>query len=204
MEAISVAVQFESGRRATAVPLRSCRIGIATVAVVIGDLIGEGAAQEQGAVGETPTPTLAARLQTLADKLVRTMQNRTVMQQPSAQGPGLTICCSDILGTKIAPVDAAKGLTDLRRYPDATRFSSNGYFFFFLADFFAFFAFLAMLPSVTPKLAQCKPTFDMHSFRLHHDYKIDTASFKEGKRPATSSRLAPQTKLARHAWTLRA
>jgi hypothetical protein len=85
----------------------------------------------------------------------------------------------------------------LRRYPDATRLSSNGYFFFFLADFFAFFAFfafLAMLPSVTPKLAQCTPTFDMHSFRLHHDYKIDTASFKEGKRPAISSRLAPRAK----------
>jgi hypothetical protein len=84
---------------------------------------------------------------------------------------------------------------------------SNGYFFFFLADFFAFFAFfafLAMLPSVTPKLAQCRPTFDMHSFRLHHDYKIDTASFKEGKRPAASSRLAPRTKLSPHTLTLRA
>jgi hypothetical protein len=34
------------------------------------------------------------------------------------------------------------------------RFSSNGYFFFFLAFFvfFAFFAFLAMLPSVVPKV----------------------------------------------------
>ena len=33
------------------------------------------------------------------------------------------------------------------------RFSSNGYFFFFLAVFFfAFFAFLAMLPSVIPKV----------------------------------------------------
>jgi hypothetical protein len=84
---------------------------------------------------------------------------------------------------------------------------SNGYFFFFLADFFAFFAFfafLAMLPSVTPKLAQCRPTFDMHSFRLHHDCKIDTASFKEGKRPAASSRLAPRTKLSPHTLTLRA
>jgi hypothetical protein len=43
---------------------------------------------------------------------------------------------------------------DLRRYPDTMRFSSNGYFFFFLAAFFAFFAFfafLAMLPSVVPK-----------------------------------------------------
>ena len=41
------------------------RIGIATGVVVVGDLIGEGAAQEQGVVGETPN--LAARLQTLAE-----------------------------------------------------------------------------------------------------------------------------------------
>src|SRR5215469_5051979 len=41
------------------------RIGIATGVVVVGDLIGEGAAQEQGVVGETPN--LAARLQALAE-----------------------------------------------------------------------------------------------------------------------------------------
>jgi class 3 adenylate cyclase len=41
------------------------RIGIATGLVVVGDLIGEGAAQEQGVVGETPN--LAARLQALAE-----------------------------------------------------------------------------------------------------------------------------------------
>jgi hypothetical protein len=66
-------------------------------------------------------------------------------------------------------------------------FSSNGYFFFFLAvffAFFAFFAFLAMLPSVVPKLAQCKSTIDMHTFRIHHNCKIDTARFEEGKRPS--------------------
>src|SRR6516165_776468 len=40
------------------------RIGIATGLVVVGDLIGEGAAQERGVVGETPN--LAARLQALA------------------------------------------------------------------------------------------------------------------------------------------
>ncbi|UWU94302.1 AAA family ATPase [Bradyrhizobium sp. CB1015] len=40
------------------------RIGIATGVVVVGDLIGEGAAQEQGVIGETPN--LAARLQTIA------------------------------------------------------------------------------------------------------------------------------------------
>jgi class 3 adenylate cyclase len=40
------------------------RVGIATGMVVVGDLIGEGSAQEQSVVGETPN--LAARLQALA------------------------------------------------------------------------------------------------------------------------------------------
>ena len=40
------------------------RLGIASGLVVVGDLIGEGAAQERGVVGETPN--LAARLQALA------------------------------------------------------------------------------------------------------------------------------------------
>ena len=40
------------------------RVGIATGFVVVGDLIGEGSAQEQAVVGETPN--LAARLQALA------------------------------------------------------------------------------------------------------------------------------------------
>ena len=48
------------GRRALQV-----RVGIATGLVVVGDLLGEGAAQEQAVVGETPN--LAARLQALAD-----------------------------------------------------------------------------------------------------------------------------------------
>jgi class 3 adenylate cyclase/predicted ATPase len=41
------------------------RLGIATGLVVVGDLIGEGSAQEQSVVGETPN--LAARLQALAE-----------------------------------------------------------------------------------------------------------------------------------------
>jgi class 3 adenylate cyclase/predicted ATPase len=41
------------------------RLGIASGLVVVGDLIGEGEAQERGVVGETPN--LAARLQTLAE-----------------------------------------------------------------------------------------------------------------------------------------
>ena len=41
------------------------RVGIATGLVVVGDLIGEGSAQEQSVVGETPN--FAARLQALAE-----------------------------------------------------------------------------------------------------------------------------------------
>src|SRR5438132_4910526 len=41
------------------------RVGIATGLVVVGDLIGEGSAQEQSVVGETPN--LAARLHALAE-----------------------------------------------------------------------------------------------------------------------------------------
>jgi class 3 adenylate cyclase len=51
------------GRLTTQEPL-NVRIGIATGLVVVGDLIGAGAAQERGVVGETPN--LAARLQALA------------------------------------------------------------------------------------------------------------------------------------------
>ena len=45
-------------------PLQS-RVGIATGLVVVGDLIGSGASQEQAIVGETPN--LAARLQGIAE-----------------------------------------------------------------------------------------------------------------------------------------
>src|SRR4029079_2198714 len=47
----------------THAPLQT-RVGIATGLVVVGDLIGSGAAQEQAIVGETPN--LAARLQGIA------------------------------------------------------------------------------------------------------------------------------------------
>ena len=42
----------------------AARVGIATGMVVVGDLIGQGAAREEAVVGETPN--LAARLQGLA------------------------------------------------------------------------------------------------------------------------------------------
>jgi class 3 adenylate cyclase len=55
----------------------SARVGIATGLVVVGDLIDQGAAQEQAVVGETPN--LAARLQALAAP-------GTVLIAPSTRG----------------------------------------------------------------------------------------------------------------------
>jgi class 3 adenylate cyclase len=55
-------IQTVSGLKSSA-PLQT-RVGIATGLVVVGDLIGSGAAQEQAVVGETPN--LAARLQGIA------------------------------------------------------------------------------------------------------------------------------------------
>src|ERR1700737_427392 len=48
----------------TRAPLQT-RVGIATGLVVVGDLIGSGASQEQAIIGETPN--LAARLQSVAE-----------------------------------------------------------------------------------------------------------------------------------------
>src|SRR5262249_18195182 len=52
------------GALKTHAPLQT-RVGIATGLVVVGDLIGAGASQEQAIVGETPN--LAARLQGIAE-----------------------------------------------------------------------------------------------------------------------------------------
>lgn len=59
---ITKSVSTQCGPDGTA---QSCRIGVATGLVVVGDLVGEGAAQEHAVVGETPN--LAARLQALAE-----------------------------------------------------------------------------------------------------------------------------------------
>jgi class 3 adenylate cyclase/predicted ATPase len=65
------------GQLATQEPL-NLRIGIATGLVVVGDLIGAGAAQERGVVGETPN--LAARLQALARPGTLVVANSTRRQ----------------------------------------------------------------------------------------------------------------------------
>ena len=60
-----LAVVAAVGRLPKAAGPVSARVGIATGLVVVGDLIGEGAAQEQAVVGDTPN--LAARLQGAAE-----------------------------------------------------------------------------------------------------------------------------------------
>jgi hypothetical protein len=40
-----------------------------------------------------------------------------------------------------------------------------------------------MLPSVIPKsLLNASRRFDMHAVRVHHNFKIDTSRFEQGKR----------------------
>jgi class 3 adenylate cyclase len=56
------AINRQGGK--SSAPLQT-RVGIATGLVVVGDLIGSGAAQEQTVVGETPN--VAARLQSIAE-----------------------------------------------------------------------------------------------------------------------------------------
>ena len=64
----------------THAPLQT-RVGIATGLVVVGDLIGSGASQEQAIVGETPN--LAARF--------RASQSRTAWSSPRAPASFLAI-----------------------------------------------------------------------------------------------------------------
>jgi len=83
------------------------RVGIATGLVVVGDLIGEDAAQEQSVVGETPN--LAARLQALAEP-------RTVVIGPSARRLTAGLFDYEDLGTvKIKGAGAIDYLSDDKR-----------------------------------------------------------------------------------------
>jgi class 3 adenylate cyclase/tetratricopeptide (TPR) repeat protein len=64
------------------------RVGIATGLVVVGDLVGEGAAEEMAVVGETPN--LAARLQSIAN------ENTVVIAAGTRQLLGAGFNCDDL------------------------------------------------------------------------------------------------------------
>ena len=69
------AVAATAALRAAGGEALSARVGIATGVVVVGELIGEGAAREEAVVGETPN--LAARLQALAEPGTVVIAERT-------------------------------------------------------------------------------------------------------------------------------
>jgi class 3 adenylate cyclase len=73
------------------------RIGIATGMVVVGDLLGEGSAQEQSVVGETPN--LAARLQSLAEP------NAVVIAASTRRLVGDLFECSDLGTVEVKGID---------------------------------------------------------------------------------------------------
>jgi class 3 adenylate cyclase len=73
------------------------RIGFATGMVVVGDLLGEGSAQEQSVVGETPN--LAARLQSLAEP------NAVVIAASTRRLVGDLFECSDLGTVEVKGID---------------------------------------------------------------------------------------------------
>ncbi len=77
------------------------RVGIATGLVVVGDLIGEGASEEEAVLGETPN--LAARLQGLASP------NSVVIAAGTRSLIGERFSCVDL------------GIHDLKGFPDPVR-----------------------------------------------------------------------------------
>jgi class 3 adenylate cyclase len=97
------------GALKTHAPLQT-RVGIATGLVVVGDLIGSGASQEQAIVGETPN--LAARLQGVAEA------NRVVIAEATRKLLGNLFELQD-LGAK-----EVKGITEPVRAWAALRPSS--------------------------------------------------------------------------------
>src|SRR5690348_1598113 len=101
------------------------RIGIATGLVVVGDLVGEGSAQEQAVVGETPN--LAARLQAVAEpgqivlagatrRLVGDLFRLTDLGRQTAKGfaePVEAFAVEGVAVTESRFEAARRGLTDL-------------------------------------------------------------------------------------------
>jgi len=101
------------------------RIGIATGLVVVGDLVGEGSAQEQAVVGETPN--LAARLQALAEpgqiilagatrRLIGDLFRLRDLGRPTVKGftePVEAFAVEDVAVTESRFEAARRGITEL-------------------------------------------------------------------------------------------
>src|SRR5262249_542108 len=97
-------------------PLQT-RVGIATGLVVVGDLIGSGASQEQAIVGETPN--LAARLQGIADP------NAVVIAESTRRLVGNLFELEDLGGQNLKGVEGpVRGWAALRPSSTESRFDA--------------------------------------------------------------------------------
>jgi class 3 adenylate cyclase/predicted ATPase/tRNA A37 threonylcarbamoyladenosine biosynthesis protein TsaE len=93
------------------------RIGIATGLVVVGDLIGSGAAQERGIIGETPN--LAARLQAIAEP------NTVVIADSTRRLVGNLFEFADLGAQTLKGIAApVRAWSALRANPNASRFEA--------------------------------------------------------------------------------
>ncbi|HET6469684.1 MAG TPA: AAA family ATPase [Geminicoccaceae bacterium] len=95
----------------------AARVGIATGLVVVGDLIGEGAAREETVVGDTPN--LAARLQTLAEP------GRVVIADVTARLLGRMFDLVELDRPRLKGfADGAQAFQVLRESPTESRFEA--------------------------------------------------------------------------------
>ena len=114
--ALAIVEAVRQIRRPDGVPLET-RVGIATGLVVVGDIVGTGAAREEAIVGETPN--LAARLQTLAEP------NTVLVSEATRRLLGRIFECEDLgehaLKGFAKPVQVSR---IVREAPAASRFEA--------------------------------------------------------------------------------
>jgi hypothetical protein len=130
----------------------SVRLGIATGLTVVGDLIGEGAAQERGVVGETPN--LAARLQGLAAPSTLIIGEATRRQIGLETAVRLAFCFSLSRSTKYHD----------GQNPDAEIGSPHG----FVAPLTSFW----LLAVKQPRLSSVESTWEVESEIYGGDFSV--------------------------------
>ena len=114
--------------------------------------------------------------------------------------PGLTVYWPDILSAKAAACPYFyESVMDFRCYPGVIGLAERLLLFLLgcLLRLLCLLCFLAMLPSVIPKsLLNASRRFDMHAIRVHHNFKIDTSRFEQGKRASQTRTFTTATSLA--------
>jgi hypothetical protein len=99
----------------------------------------------------------------------------------------------DTLSAKAAACPGAKGRNGPQTLSGCRQVFAERLFLFLLGCLLCLLSLLRFLGHVAlrgpQKLTQCKSTIDVHASRIHHNCKIDTARFENGKRPERSPRV---------------